>query len=78
MSDDTILDTLKRASTSVYIVAEEEVAKHISITMRRAVTEIEKLQAENTALKAELTRITPFINATERYKREIAQQGEEG
>jgi len=44
MSDDTILETLKKASTAIYIACDEKTADHISITFRRAVRRIEFLE----------------------------------
>jgi len=46
VSDPTILETLKKASTAIYIVVEEPIAKEISSTMRRAITEIETLREQ--------------------------------
>jgi len=36
MSDETIVDTLRKASMAIYIAVDEETAKQISITFTRA------------------------------------------
>lgn len=46
MSDETLLETLKKASSAIYIVTDEETANHISILFRRAGSEIATLQSE--------------------------------
>ncbi len=56
MSDETLLETLKKASSAIYIVTDEETANHISILFRRAGSEIATLQADLAAARAELER----------------------
>ena len=53
MSDETLLETLKKASSAIYIVTDEETANHISILFRRAGSEIAALQSDLAAVKAE-------------------------
>jgi len=56
MSDETLLETLKKASSAIYIVTDEETANHISILFRRAGSEIATLQSELAAAREELAR----------------------
>lgn len=46
MSDETIVDTLRKASRAIYIAVEEETAKQISITFTRAAERIAGLEAQ--------------------------------
>jgi len=45
MSDDKLVDTLRKASTAIYIATDEETAKQISITFMRAANRITELEA---------------------------------
>ena len=54
MSDETLLETLKKASSAIYIVTDEETANHISILFRRAGSEIATLQSDLAAARTQI------------------------
>ena len=75
MSDTTIVNTLRKASQAVYLVADEEAAKHISITFKRAASRIEELEA---AIREHKESFEPGDCATEdRELWEVLGQGAE-
>jgi hypothetical protein len=63
MSDPTIIETLRTASKAIYIAVEEDTAKQISITFRRAANHIASLEQRVAELEESKTASEYFWGA---------------
>ncbi len=69
MSDETILDTLRKAASAVYIAVDESVAEQISKTFLRAADRILTMQQELARRDAETVVLKNYANGLEESNR---------